>query len=286
MGIATKLDVLTTGALTPDILHAENAAAKLTSRGKVVFHTNFEDGSFEGWRDHQGGNQQIPCLSLTQRRTHTGTHAAMLSTGHVPYQSGLISNTTSTYKNMSLHRAAGVLSLSGWLAHGGEASSVANATDTSFYEWGFLLDVQKWDNSTRGLYRLVFQNPSDGTQPFLAVYNDANGPVIVPSSRTAVAGENESKLNWNYMRLSVDLDANAGLGGYLEAQMNNQIFDLSGLGAGRGQTTAQKGSAMENFNGGCNAGVEINRSFTYTSLQQNLLIFDDMVMTQGDVKSA
>lgn len=256
-----------------------------TPGGRVLFEDDFEAG-FCGWRDHFGGHTPFNALSLTNYPVVAGTRALKLSTGARAYVSGQKDNTISAYKNLSIYRdiaapgASGLVSLSGYFAVGGGVGARA------FYGWGISFDIQKWDNSSRAQPRLECSDPGSGTADVhWVIYNDAGGTVTIPNTTGITAGENENKFNFNYLRLTFDLAANGGLGGYHSCQINHKVIDLSGLGAGRGSTPPQgttAGDYIGNFQGGFNAGITLYRSSYNVNNFPAWLVADRMTCTVED----
>lgn len=283
MALATRTD--TQGwspAVTPDLLRAEKSTALLKSRGKVMFHSKFDGGTFDGWRDHQGGNAQTPCNGLTRYPVKSGTHALQLSTGAVPYQSGLLSSSTSAYKNLTLPRDTGVVSLSGWFAHGGESDEVSG-TGVAYYGWGISMDIQNFLDTDRGFFQIQFVDTGGGTNPQQLCLIDPNtgALTVVTGSGHVLAGENENKWNFNYLRLTARIGS--GQWKFLEAQVNSTLFDLTGYTLDPTHPV-QAGSSSKSFAGGFNAGINLSRSVaTRTNYIHNVLVADDLVMTFGDV---
>ncbi|QBX55871.1 hypothetical protein EXE58_10645 [Nocardioides seonyuensis] len=268
-------------AVAPDVLSSESGL--LLHRGSILFHSDFSGPSFDGWRDHQGSYSQTPTVGLTRYPIHSGTHSLQLSTGAVPYQPGLLSNTTSTYRNMSMVRESGLLSFSGWFAHAGDAD-VEGSGGMAYSAWGLDLDVQAWDSTSRAFYHfyVVDTGHPSGSPELALIPNDGWDPVVLPDSLHSVAGENEAKWNWNYLRLTVDLSGNGGRGSYVEAQCNHKVFDLRGLRVDPSHAP-QAGSAQASFAGGLNAGVTLGRSSRHPQYMRNVLTADNLILTQGDV---
>lgn len=255
--------------------------------GKVLFRSTFDDG-FDGWRDHYGGVRPYPAVGLTSYPVMRGSHALMLSTGsEVPYSASSAANDASTYKNLSMYQVAGKkVSFSGFFAIGGEGGAFA------WQSWGLLFDIQAWDNSWRSFFALRCKDRngqgSDALGP--AWYlggGDGAETVISGSSSFPVAGENENKFNFNYVRLTIDMAANANQGGYYECQINNRVVDLRNLGTGGAATprpslTPQAGTPIDSFAGGFNAGLSILRRWRTPTLGAAILYADDLLCTIED----
>lgn len=255
--------------------------------GQVLFHSTFEHG-FEGWRDHYDGTHPYPCVSLTSYPVMHGGHALMISTGGETYNAASAYNDASTYKNLSQFQVAGKkVSFSGFFAIGGEGGAFAAQA------WGLMFDIQAWDNSWRSFFKLRCKDRngqgSDASPPawFVSVDGDGNNDLVIPGTGSKTAGENEHKLNFNYVRMTIDMAANNGQGGYYEAQINNQAFDLRNLGAAGAATPRpveppQAGSPIDSFAGGFNAGLGITRRWRTPSLGAAILYADDLLCTIED----
>jgi len=270
-------------AIAPDRLSAEDGL--LLHRGPVLFHSDFSGPTFDGWRDHQGAYSQTSTTGLTRYPVHSGSHALQISTGAVPFQSGLLSQSTSTYRNMSMVREGGLVSYSGWFAHAGDADAASGGAGVAYSSWGLDLDVQSWDSASRAFYHLYVTDtvhPSGSPELVLMPNGPSAQPVVLEDSINVVAGENEGKWNWNYLRLTVDLSGNGGRGSYVEAQCNHRTFDLRGLGVDPTEPP-QQGSAQASFAGGFNTGISLGRSLRYPQHLRNVLTADNLVLTQGDV---
>lgn len=255
--------------------------------GRVLFHSTFE-GGFDGWRDHYNGLRPYPCVSLTSYPVMHGSHALMIATGGETYNAASGANDGSTFKNLSQFQTAGKkVSFSGYFAIGGEGGAFA------WQMWDVMFDVQAWDNSWRSFFKLKCKDRngqgSDATTPawFVSVDGNGNNDLIIPGTGSKTAGENENKFNFNYVRLTVDMAANSGQGGYYEAQINNQVFDLRNLGAAGAATprpaeTPQAGTPIDSFAGGFNAGIGVTRRWRTPSLGAAIVYADDLACTIED----
>ncbi|AXQ62862.1 hypothetical protein SEA_ANGELIQUE_31 [Gordonia phage Angelique] len=275
-------DPRTTRAMAFDRLARDGGLVR--RRGPVLFHSTFDDG-FDGWRDHYGAFEPRPPIGLTSYPVMAGKHALKISTGDVPYRANAISNGSGTYKNLSqYHGVSGLVSLSAWLCVGSGVDSYA------WGNFGLGFDIQKWDNSTRGFFKATCVNPSTGEDDRRWVLtNDSDSYVTIPNSGDSVgvtSGQNENKFNFDYVRLTVDLAAASGLGGYHELQVNNRVFDLRGLGAGRGAQTPQAGTPSADYRGGFNAGLFLARSGKYPERYPSWLVADEIVCTVDDERAA
>lgn len=230
--------------------------------GKVLFADDFE-GGFDGWRDHFHGGGPAPILSRTDLAAKTGTRSLMIPVRGYP--TGMDSSTymgannPATFKNLSRYwGATGTFSLSAFIAVGGD-------TTDSLGGFTMMIDTQSWEMDPvhtpwRSFFKLrCTRNASSRTRQWKigsSSYPPPSVYVDIPGANEEVtAGDNENKFNFNYVRLTIDLAANSGMGGYLEAQINHQVFDLSGLGGGHAVENPQKGTSISDFTGGFNCGV-------------------------------
>lgn len=255
----------------------------LATNGRVLFHSTFDTG-FEGWRDHFDGFRPYPPVSLTSYPVVSGRHALLLSTGDDPYDAASGANDASTYKNLSQYRDTGLVSFSGYFAVAGHGGAFAWQT------WGIGFDVQKWNNSSRGFFQMRCMDTNaqgvDTELPNWVIRNDTGDWTPVGGSwgatRGITAGENEAKWNFNYIRLTLDLSANGGLGGYYSCQINHREFDLAGLGAGHATEPPQMGSPIDSFSGGLNCGIFVNRRWRTPSLGAAQVVADELLCTIQD----
>jgi hypothetical protein len=95
-------------------------------------------------------------------------------------------------------------------------------------------------------------------------------------------GNNENKWNMTYIRLTVDMQANSGAGGYQELQVGKQVYNLTGLGAGSARSTPQYDGVnmITDFNGGFNLGFGIVRNAAVAGGCQ--LFVDDVVYSASN----
>lgn len=243
--------------------------------GKVLFHSTFNDG-FAGWRDHFDDLTPVLAISRTAYPVFQNDLALKLATGSRAYDAANHDIATSTYKNLSLYRTTGLTSMSAWLCVGNAGNGAEG-----HYTYSLAMDIQKWDNTSRSFPRLYCVQRADGRQEW-AIENDANGLVTIPGSLDNAAGQNENKFNWNFVRLTWDLDANGGLGGYHEAQVNNELYDLRALGGGSASHDPQAGSANTDFRGGLNFGLTLRSTFRYPDRLGTWLVADSIVGTIQD----
>ena len=207
---------------------------------RIVFHSTF-NGTFDGWRQHQGGSIPYAPVSLSSYPVLAGTHALRIP---IP-----ANGEGSTYKNLSRWREARFATFSAFFTHWQSVSTAALGT------WGMGIDTQFWDNSGRSFFRLVCRRDNDTGARTWAIRSEVNTYIDVPGATHHAAGDNENKYNWDFLSLTVDLSANGGLGGYHSAQINHELFDLTGLGAGNAPHDPQVGDPFDSFAGGWNCGV-------------------------------
>lgn len=250
---------------------------------EVLFDDKF-DGSFCGWRDHSGGSganaSAYSPVSLTTLRTHSESRAAlMLSTSGRGTTAAPRTGTTSTYKNLSRDVDQGLIKFEAWVALGG--SDLANAP----LSWSLTIDCQTWDGASRGFPRLdavrFTGSGFNARSNAWAIKGDAGENHYIGKDGTdkgnavpalgaspPMAGDNESKLNIQYVALTYDLsgvypsatNTDGKPGGYYEVQVGPQVVDVSGWGAGRHLTAPQVDAAggPNSFNGGFNCGFQLN----------------------------
>lgn len=242
--------------------------------GDVIYRSDFDSG-FDGWIDHWNGFRPLPIVSLTTEMQLRGSRCLMLSTGEDVYSSTAWDNTCTVFKRLALYRARRFHSFSAWVAVG------VGAYNATWLDWEMLLDAQKFDDSSRSLYHLRTALQPSPDFDRIELTDNAGGTVVVPASTHKTTGRNENKQGFNYVRLTVDTQANSGAGGYHEAQVNQSIFDLSGLA---GQSAAQApqggtGQDIDEFNGGLNIGFSVTRNTNTGGCQ---LFVDDVVYAVSD----
>ncbi|WP_156448391.1 hypothetical protein [Mycobacterium sp. NAZ190054] len=244
---------------------------------EVLFDDNFDQG-FCGWRDHQGAAFAYAPLSRTALRTLDGSsHSLVLSTGARPNSSANIPHAeVSAYKNLSRWVDSGLVKFETWIAQGGAD------LDNSPNSWFIGIDTQRWDNSSRGFFKLRFRKfTGSGEAPVRsdqwALTNDV-GSFVNLSPNPPNAGDNENKMNFNYIALTVDLDtvvsSDGAPGSYHEAQVGADVYDLTGLGAGRGKQNPQIGSSVGagSFAGGLNFGIGMTNNTVHTAAGPSWLL--------------
>lgn len=264
--------------LAKDSTLASSLAQLRHPRGKLIFHDTFDQG-FCGWRDHASGAGASLALSaplgLSTHPTGPGRFALELSTStdRSSHQDG----TCNAYKNMTRPVDNGLIVFSAMLAYRGTAEQAA---PRSFF---IGMDSQAWDDSSRGFPKLTLERwvgtGPDTFAPRWVIGDDSGNSVVIPASAAKdptrqvtppVPGWNENKANWFWVTLAYNLNAVAtgsadGLPGRYEwAQIGNNTYDLTGLGAGRGAQTPQTpGFGGTYFSGGLNFGMSVtNRTAT------------------------
>lgn len=239
---------------------------------EILFDDNFDKG-FGNWRNHQGANTANPPVSRTALRAFDGSSKSlMLSVGSRPQTATIKSASCSTYNNLSRWVDNGMVKGEWWYTIGG--SDLDNSPGNVL----FGIDTQSWDDKWRGFYRLMchrFTGPADNAVRVnqWALVDDSAARVPIPAQGDNPVppyhGDNENKMNWNYVALSVDLDyknADGSRGRYHEAQIGPYKYDLTRLGAGRGKQNPQVASAVGagSFAGGLNFGCSIQNRTVYT----------------------
>lgn len=248
--------------------------SKRDGGGLVIYRSNFDAG-FDGWTDHWDNFRPGPIVSLTNHAQHVGQRSLMLSTSEGPYVSGDWSNNTSTFKRMAIYRDFRFHSFSAYLATGigGYSSSLG-----SYYLY---IDTQEFDNSQRSFYQVQYEARPNPDFNRWQIRNDAATFVTVPGSEHKALGDNDNKNGFQYVRLTIDKEANGGLGGYHALQVNKFEFDLTGLGAGSALEPPQaSGELIAEFNGGFNIGLGLSRNNGVAGGCQ--LYADDIVYSVSD----
>jgi hypothetical protein len=241
-------------------------------KGVVIYRSNFDAG-FDGWTDHWSGFRPSPIVSLTHAIQMRGKRSLMLSTAEGAYVSGEWSNGVDVFRRMAFYRTYRFYSYSAFFALGAGGYSAA------WDSFSFYIDAQKFTSGAndRGLYQVQCQAQASPDFSRWRIINDAGTYVTVPSSTRVRTGDNENKLGFNYFRLTIDQNANSGNGGYHQLQVNQNVFDLSALGAGRGAQSPQfTTNSIDDFSGGFNIGAGLSRSTTQDGGCQ--LFLDDIVL--------
>lgn len=250
--------------------------------GRVMFHDDFTDGRYHGWRHtHFGGDVPFNPLSVEQDYPFPGL---FMATAPTPYRAGARAGTVSTYRGLS-----GRLPTTGIVSFSGLFAIQSGGPDAySWSGWGLEMDIQNWSDTLRANPQFQCANPSDGSAPRWQVKKDdgsftsigaataqpnpANPSFSgVSATRGLTAGENEGKWDVNYLRVSFDLGdlftatALPTTARYYEININGYRFDLRGEGAGRSGRTPQAGNALASFRGGLNFGINLYRDTTASS---------------------
>lgn len=250
-------------SVAPDLLSTHGGL--LSGRGDVIDYSTFDGGSLDGFApQHWDGYEPVVPISTTTYPTRSGSHALMMPLGDRPYsvaegrkKQGAWST---AIKRLSNYREAGLKSISAHIAIG--SGGTQNAPGWS--NWGVGLDIQRQNNSTRGFFKAeCLYDPANGTTAWY-ITNNSGSRVKVPGSDLSFIGENENKVNYGYVRLTIDESADSGKGGYYELQVNSRVFDLRGLGAGRGQQAPQAGNWLADYRGGFNPWFGIDQRTTDT----------------------
>lgn len=234
--------------------------------GKVLYRSDFDSG-FDGWTDHWATYVPQPIVSRSSEICYRGTHSLMLSTGEAASPpGGDISNFVSTFKRLARHDEYRYHHFSAYLGQG-----VGGYTD-SWFAFQMYIDTQAFNNSKRSFYKLQFERPDLEWQ----IVNNSGSFVTVPGFHSFL-GQNENKCGMEYVRLTVDMQANSGSGGYVELQSGNHVFDLTGLGAGSATGSVQYdgSNSITDFMGGLNLGFGLSRNTS--GLGGCQLFVDDVV---------
>lgn len=249
---------------------------KYRDKGVVLYRSDF-DGGFDGWIDHWDGFRPWPVVSLTTEMQYRGTRCLMLSTGeHASPLSNDVSNATGTFKRFARHDEYRYHSLSAFVGLG------VGGFSSSWSTFALYFDTQKYDNSSRSFFKAQCVVAAAPTKNRWQVRGDGGDTDFknVTGADGRIIGSNENKHNMFYVRLTVDLAANSGAGGYHELQIGPSpagVFALTGLGAGSSTEPPQwDGSDLiTDFAGGMNIGFGISRATSVTGGCQ--LFVDDVV---------
>jgi hypothetical protein len=288
----------TKGQFAPISRRHARAVSKRNQGGTVLFHA-FPSGfsaarpSFYGFRQHMGGAgvaaQPINPPGLTRYPAMGENWALKLSTPDLPLAS-IPANQRSyaVYKNLSRHfkaTEAGLISFSGYFASmAGREAPGGN--------WAIGIDAQTWGNTDRSFFKAEchYSSGTGGAQWYL-VDNEGAAIAILPTNASArhTAGINQNKANFNYIELTVKLNANGERGQYYSLQINDLFFDLtnvenwadptqSGKQAPQGSESDPTTSAAHllNYSGGLNFGIFGSASVAEGSHPTRLICVDLM----------
>lgn len=224
----------------------------------VIYRSDFDAG-FDNWTDHWDGYRPWPVVSLSSRAAHVGNRSLMLSTGeHASPVAGDVSSTAATFKRMAIYQDWRFHSFSAYLALGSGGYSAAWSTFSLF------IDTQEYDNSQRSFYKVQAEVRPGPDYSRFQIRGDGGETDfrLVPGSEKKWIGDNDNKQGFGYIRLTIDKEANGGLGGYHELQVNKSTFDLTTLGAGSSIETPQDDGStnITQFNGGWNIGLGLSRN--------------------------
>lgn len=233
----------------------------LAARGKVVDYCTFAGGSLQGWAaQHWDYYSPVLGISTTTRISLDG-HCLYMPLADRPVtpttngEKKLQGSWGTALKRLVNYHPHGLKSFSAFIATG----SGGNANEPAWAAWTFGMDIQRADNSTRGFFKAVHKYDEATGATVWYVSSDSGRLIKIPGSESAYTGENENKLNLDYVRLTIDEDANNGTGGYYELQVGAKLFDLRGLGAGRGKQEPQAGDWLADYRGGCNPLIAMDQ---------------------------
>lgn len=273
--------------VAPDLFSTHGGL--LASRGDIIDYADFAGGSLCGYApQHWDGYEPVAPISTTTYPTRSGTHAMLVPLGDRPYATSAGRKIQGAWqtaiKRLANYREAGLKSLSAHVAIG--SGGTQNAPGWS--SWGIGFDIQRQDNSTRGFFKAecLYNETTGKTAWWITADNKAR--IQVPGSELSFIGENENKLNYGYVRLTIDESANSGKGGYHELQVNSKTFDLRALGAGRGMQTPQAGDWLADYRGGFNPwfGIDQRAADTGGWPDSNswpaTMYIDDVLVTMND----
>ena len=249
-------------------------------RGKLLFHDTFDDG-FNGWRDHYHGAGPAPALSLTSYPVFSGSHSLMIGCAAAPaddYADGWAPGyAAAAFKNLSRYYDGNLVTFSCYLTHGSDDSSAALG--------GFwlMIDTQSWDSTHRSFFKLQVKRDSSSGKRTLSISGNDDSWKIVHDGADFLAGDNQNKFNFDWLSLTIDLDANGGKGGYSSCQINNHTFDLTNAEAGTANEPPQTGRTIDSFAGGLNFGVLALPGPAGSG--ESFLVIDQVIATVDEVNS-
>lgn len=263
---------------------------------RVLFHDNFDDGGFHGWRPvHIGGDRPFNPLSVETDYPGSGL---FLATGSTPYRASAFANTCSTYKGLT-----GRFPTTGIVSFAGKFYVQSGGPDAyAFSAWGVEMDIQNFTDSFRANPQWQCANPGDGTAARWQIKKDdasfvsvgtagsVQNPINpalsgVSATKGLTAGENENKWDENYIRVSFDLgnlfsiSSGTPTAQYYEMNINGYRFDHRAEGAGRSARSTQGGSALSSFKGGLNFGINLFRSTAAGNVYPARMIAGELVAT-------
>lgn len=295
-------------AFDPSILDKtysrKNPTALLRKRGKTLSFNDFSSGTTEGFNPNMGGFAAI--RSTTQVSTGyplTGTHTLLLTTGEEHYDKDIQSRNADAVKRMTLvNDDWDTVSVSMMFALVG--SGVPSATLPGHdaerpyrYPWrsfflGFDMQEPTAADGRRFPVLMLRDRSSVGAYQSPAWFitpdrYDAEGnatgaaQITIPGTADLFTGGNERKGGYTYARLTYKRGV-----GYIEAQINNKIFDLRGLGGGLGRDRHLDTSSWDCFRSGFNVIFALNRSSSNPDFRSNRAYIDHVWVTVGDQLAA
>lgn len=248
-------------------------ARRRAGKEETVLYVSDFDSGFDNWTDHWDGYRPWPPVSLTHRAAPFGGRSLMLSTSEETHVAGSVGNATSTFRRTTRPMLDDdatdemrFMSFSALLSLG------IGGFSGTWESFGLMIDTNRYDNTVNGrnFFKLTCQYRPDPewTRWQIATPTEANAALrtTVPSSTALWHGDNDNKHNFGYVRLTIDRDANGGLGGYHEAQVGPHVLDLSTILVDGSRPTALEplqdsgGTHISRFNGGDNAGFLLTRS--------------------------
>lgn len=241
--------------------------------GVTLYRSDFDTG-FDNWTDHWQTFTPSQPISLSSEAAHTGSRSLMLATNEGAYDAAQPGYDGLAFKRQTIFRPYRYYSFSGYFALG-----MGGYTGT-WQSWALLFDIQKQNNTTRSIFRASCDIRP--TPDFARWHIEGDTvDITVPASTLVSLGDNENKKGFQYARLTIDTQANGGLGGYHELQVNQSVFNLTALGGGSGSEAPQfTADAIDNFAGGFNLGLQVIRSTTVAGGCQ--LFADELVLSAVD----
>lgn len=268
---------------------------RLRKRGTVLGFDTFDVG-YGGWANHFHYATANTLLSRTGTHPYAGRSALLVSPSELPLTQAEKWQGASAYKRGGFPNKLGVQSLSGMFAvRGGRGQDLLTQRLYPFSNWWIGMDTQLPDASARFFGTVMLKDQGDGTLAWYmkggrqssAAGSSYRADVKIPGSDMWFTGLNENKVNYCYVRLTVDLAAAAaGVGYYLELQVANRVFDLRAANSAVPYDLLLNNGSHDMFTGGNNAGMGIARSTINPTFNQVHLLADQVLWTTNDLALA
>ncbi|KEP75857.1 hypothetical protein HR12_20890 [Microbacterium sp. SUBG005] len=308
--IATLGGAGRTAAFDPSIFDRTFHATKrpsvlLRKRGKTLSFDDFATGTSQGFNPNMGGYDQInTTLAPSTGFPFSGKYTLCLATGENHYTKDENTRTSSAVKRMALVKDAtewDTISISLIVALVGTGVPPVgvdgyDANRPYKYPWRRFyigLDMQEptasdgrrfpvlqlLDRSTANLYQSpAWQIIKDRYDTANNKLDPAPDPITLAGSGDLFSGLNEFKGGpFTYVRLTWSRTT-----GYVEAQINDQTFDLRSLGGQMARDKHLNTSSLDKFSYGLNAIFGLERSSQNPDFTQNRAYVDHCWVTVGD----